>query len=326
MASLLLTGATGFLGKILYRELSQHFEVTTLGRSADNALVVNLERDIPQFTNSFERVVHNAGMAHKIPRNTSESQLFYAVNYQGTLNLLKGLEGAPALPRLFVFISTVAVYGLESGENIDEQHPLSGTSPYAESKILAEAAIQQWCGERNVRCMILRLPLVVAPNPPGNLGAMIRAIRKGYYLAIRNNFAAKSMVGAQDVAAFLRSVSEVESSSVSEVESGSVSEVESGSFAVQDGIYNLTDGIHPTFCEVEAVLEKVSGRKIRVRIPLWVARVFGKCGDLMHKLGLPAPLTSDKLNKITTSLTFDDGKARRELGWEPGAALRDLVI
>ncbi len=121
-----MTGATGFLGKILYRELSQHFEVTTLGRSADNALVVNLERDIPQFTHAFERVVHNAGMAHKIPRNTSESQLFYAVNYQGTLNLLKGLEAAPALPRLFVFISTVAVYGLESGENIDEEHPLSG--------------------------------------------------------------------------------------------------------------------------------------------------------------------------------------------------------
>ena len=321
MSSLLLTGATGFLGKILHRELSQHFEVTTLGRSAGNSLAVNLEHEVPQFAHAFEQVVHNAGMAHKLPRNTFESQLFYAVNYQGTLNLLKGLEGAPALPRLFVFISTVAVYGLESGENINEAHPLLGNSPYAKSKILAEAAIRQWCGERNVRCVILRLPLVVAPNPPGNLGAMIEAIRKGYYLAIRNNFAAKSMVGAQDVAALVRSVNGVESGAVSGVESGAL--LLNGK---QDGIYNLTDGIHPAFCEVEAALEKASGRKIRMRIPLWIARVLGKCGDLLHKTGLPAPLTSDKLNKITTSLTFDDGKARRELGWEPGAALRDLKI
>lgn len=321
MSSLLLTGATGFLGKILHRELSQHFEVTTLGRSAGNALTINLECEIPQFSRAFDRVVHNAGRAHTIPRNAAEADLFYAVNYQGTLNLLNGLEGAPALPRLFVFISTMAVYGLESGENINEEYPLLGNSPYAKSKIMAEAAIWQWCGERNVRCVILRLPLVVAPNPPGNLGAMIQAIRKGYYLAIRNNFAAKSMVGAQDVAALVVSVSGVEPGSVSGVEPGAL--LLNGK---QDGIYNLTDGIHPAFCEVEAALEKASGRKIRMRIPLWIARVLGKCGDLLHKTGLPAPLTSDKLNKITTSLTFDDGKARRELGWEPGAALRDLVI
>lgn len=38
--------------------------------------------------------------------------------------------------------------------------------------------------QHNVVCTILRLPLLVGTNPPGNLGAMIKGIARGYYFNI----------------------------------------------------------------------------------------------------------------------------------------------
>jgi dTDP-4-dehydrorhamnose reductase len=43
-----------------------------------------------------------------------------------------------SLPKSFIFISTIAVYGCETGEEITKEHPLNGDSPYALSKIQAE--------------------------------------------------------------------------------------------------------------------------------------------------------------------------------------------
>ena len=49
-------------------------------------------------------------------------------------------------PKALVFISTVAVYGCESGELITEEHPLEGETPYAKSKILAEEYLTNGVG------------------------------------------------------------------------------------------------------------------------------------------------------------------------------------
>jgi len=63
--------------------------------------------------------------------------------------IVKALENA-GIPRVIVFISTVAVYGCEFGENIDEDHPLKGDSPYAKSKIMAETYLTEWCQKHDV--------------------------------------------------------------------------------------------------------------------------------------------------------------------------------
>src|SRR5690606_24129185 len=101
-----------------------------------------------------------------------------------TRNLCRALEGLGNVPKSFIFISSVAVYGLQEGEGVGENHPLNGTTPYAESKILAESWLKQWAAENNVILSILRLPLIVGPNPPGNLGAMINGIKSRKYLSI----------------------------------------------------------------------------------------------------------------------------------------------
>lgn len=294
---ILLTGASGFLGKMLRTALEKKYAVVTIGRSPSNDLQLDLSQTIPIFQESFHTVVHNAGKAHVVPRTEAEAAAFFQVNYQGTLHLLAGLEKSPKLPAQFVFISTVAVYGVEQGENIAETQALNGATPYALSKIQAEQAVQDWCKRWNVKCVILRLPLVVGENPPGNLGAMLKAIQRGYYVKIKGNTARKSAVLGTDVAQLIANLPD------------------------KEGIYNLTDGVHPSFAEIEQALEKATGKPIQISISnKWMNRL-ATIGDRFAALHLPAPLTTAKLEKLTGTLTFKDDLARRELAWNPQPVL-----
>jgi len=146
---------------------------------------------------------------------------------------------------------------------------------------------------------ILRLPLLVGENPPGNLGSMIKAIEKGYYFNIGGGKSKKSMVLANDVAAFIPKVASI------------------------GGIYNLTDGYHPNFYELSTLICKNRNKKIPLNIPSIIANLLGYIGDV---IGKSMPLNTVKLKKITTDLTFDDSKAREIAGWNPNPVLNDLNI
>src|SRR5690554_2271535 len=172
---LLFTGASGFLGQNVKSVLETQYEVKTLGLAGDN-IVANIATNVPEITETFDVVLHAAGKAHVIPKTKNEKDDFFNVNYQGTVNLCKALEqGKP--PKAFVFVSTVAVYGLEFGENISEEHPLNGDTPYALSKIQAEQFLTEWCAKHGVMLSIIRPSLIAGPNAPGNLGAMVQGIQ-----------------------------------------------------------------------------------------------------------------------------------------------------
>ena len=287
--NILITGSSGFLGRNL-RNLLQ-YNYSTLGLSRSNSdYNIQLQSNIPVFEEDFDIVIHAAGKAHSVPKNDLENDAFFDVNVNGTQNLLTGIELSGTLPKRFVFISTVAVYGVDQGEKIDENTPLLAKDPYGLSKIQAEQLVLAWCQKNNVICTILRLPLLVGENPPGNLGAMIHGIKKGYYFNIARGLARKSMVLVEDVANILLKVSEI------------------------GGIYNLTDGAHPNFYELSNAIAKQYGKSKLFNLPFAIAKSIALVGDL---LGAKFPLNSSKLKKITSDLTFDDSKAKEVLGWNP---------
>ena len=285
---ILLTGLNGFLGKSIEVELSKKNKLYGLSRTAGE-YKISLENEIPYFNQNFNLVIHAAGKAHSVPKTEYERKQFHHVNVVGTENLLKGLEKIE-VPKQFVFISSVSVYGQEFGKGINEENELEASDPYGLSKIDAEVLVTEWCKRHKVVCTILRLPLLVGKNPPGNLGAMIKAINKGYYFNIAGGKAKKSMVLAKDVASFISVVAPI------------------------GGIYNLTDGIHPSFSELSIAISK----KKYLSLPLGFAKLCGRLGDL---IGDKAPITSLKIKKITSDLTFDDSKARRLLNWKPESVL-----
>lgn len=289
MTKLLFTGASGFLGYNIRPILEKSYDVQTIGLSDDDDIKFNLAKEVPPINTHYDVVLHAAGKAHIVPKTEVEKQAFFDVNYQGTVNLFAALEKA-GIPKALVFISTVAVYGCEFGELITEEHPLEGTSPYAESKIMAEKYMTEWCAKNGVVLGILRPSLLAGRNAPGNLGAMVKGIKKGFYLNISGGKVKKSILMAEDIANLLPLLAE------------------------KGGVYNVCDSYQPTYGEVSASVAKQLGKHKPISIPYWMAWCMAKVGDL---LGSKAPINSYKLEKMTKSLTYSNEKARRELGWEP---------
>lgn len=293
--NILITGSNGFLGKTIQNVLKTN-HIITLSRT-NSKLNFDLSNSIPIIDTHIDLVIHAAGKAHLNPISNDEILNFHTTNVIGTINLLNGLAAKP--PKQFVFISSVSVYGLITGQNVQESSPLLAQDPYGKSKIEAEIIVKKWCVEYNVIFTILRLPLVVGENPPGNLGAMIRGLKKGYYFNIACGNAKKSMVLATDVAKFILAASE------------------------KGGIFNLTDGYHPTFNELSKNIANQLGKSFVPNLPKFIAFKLAKFGDL---LGNMFPLNSDKFLKITSTLTFDDTNAKLAFGWNPSPVLEEFKI
>ncbi|WP_199724343.1 NAD(P)-dependent oxidoreductase [Taibaiella sp. KBW10] len=288
---ILVTGANGFLGKYICAEIPQAQRYTLSRNNAMLNIDLRSPFDLPDLV--FEHIIHTAGKAHMIPNTKEEEQAFFDTNVTGTAHLLAALEELPQKPKSFTFISSVAVYGCESGQNIKEDTPLAAESAYGKSKILAEKIIQDWCTKHKVICTILRLPLLVGHNAPGNLARMQQAIQRGTYFNIYKSDAHKSMVLASDVAQVLSGLSAL------------------------GGIYNLTDGIHPSFKALSEAIALQSGK----RLPLTIPRFLAKSTSIMGNFIPWIPLNTNTLKKITTDLTYNDDKARQTGLWNPHPVL-----
>ena len=298
MKTLLFTGATGFLGSNVLPLLKEDYEVETLAMDESATYNVNLVTDKIELTKRYDVVLHAAGKAHVVPRMEAEKKLFYEINLEGTKKVCAALETA-GVPRSFVFISTVAVYGRDIGEMITEEHPLEGDTPYARSKILAEQFLQEWCAKNNAVLTVLRPSLIAGKNPPGNLGAMIKGIESGRYFSIAGGASRKSVMMACDLAKVLPLCEE------------------------KGGVFNICDDSYPSFKELERLISEQLGKKAPMNIPYWMANCLAHVGDV---LGKNAPINSARLEKIVKSLTFSNEKIKKELGFVPTDVLSNFVI
>jgi nucleoside-diphosphate-sugar epimerase len=285
---ILLTGASGFLGTHINSKL-QGFDITSLGRNGSD-IFADITDKVPPLP-FYDLVVHAAGKAHSLPISQKQAEEFYAVNTKGTENLLNGLN--EHLPSTFVFISSVAVYGKVSGLEIDEGHPLLADSPYAISKLRAEELVRNWGLSTGVPIVILRLPLIVGLGAPGNLGAMVNAIKRGYYFRIGSGNASRSMVLVEDIANLIPTLIN------------------------KSGTFNLTDGYDPTYRELDTHIANQLGKSVK-SVPLKLVRILARFGDSFKWF----PINSYRLKKLETSLTFSSIKASQQLNWKPNQILQ----
>ena len=298
MEKLLFTGGTGFLGRNIKPILDKNYEVTTIGIMDADMIKANFVSDIPQLPERYDIVLHAAGKAHIYPKTEAERQAFYDVNLKGSIHLCDALEKV-GLPKSFIFISTLNVYGDEPGNmNTEDDRPLVGSSPYADSKIQAERYLTEWCKKKNVVLTILRPALLAGKGAPGNLGAMINGISTGAYLSIAGGKAKKSVLMVDDIAHLVPLVAE------------------------KGGVYNVCDDHNPSFGELEATIAKQLGKRKPINIPYWMAKCLALVGDVFSFF----PINSERLEKIVTSDTWSNEKAKRELGWQPMDVLENYKI
>lgn len=298
MQKLLFTGGTGFLGRNIKPILDKTYEVTTIGIMDADMIKANFVEGAPELPEYYDVVLHAAGKAHIYPKTEDERQAFYDVNLTGTIHLCDALENM-GTPKAFLFISTLNVYGDEPGNmDTEDSRKLVGDSPYADSKIKAEEYLTIWCAKNNVKLGILRPSLLAGKGAPGNLGAMIKGIRTGAYLSIAGGKAKKSVLMVDDIAHLVPLVAE------------------------KGGVYNVCDDHNPSFGELEETIAKQLGKRKPISIPYWMAKCLALIGDKISAF----PINSQRLNKIVTSDTWSNEKAKRELGWQPMDVLENYEI
>ena len=281
--SILLTGHTGFLGSVIYKELKKSFHVLTAGRdsSCDYNLDFSTWDGAFELKHSIDAILHVAGLAHNKAKSKEELIAVNTTSVQHVLSLAFNND-----IETFVYISSTAVYGKTFGVNIQENSSIKGKSDFALSKREAEKLIESFTlGSK----LILRLPLVLGPNPPGNLGRLLKSISSGSHICLQGNQAQKSVVFASDVANFI-------SQWLSQPQRIS-------------GTMNLCNKTAPTFNWIENAIAVFGDHSFQFRVPikfLWVAVNW-----MRAKLNISIPL----VGKLFYSLTFSDQLAREKFGY-----------
>jgi nucleoside-diphosphate-sugar epimerase len=172
-----LTGATGFIGRHLLRELPKRgYKVRVLLRrptmlppEASGAVVGDLAapRNMSNALAGVDAVIHSAGLAHAMSGLPEDD--YRAINTEATVRLARAAARAGA--RRFVFLSSIrAQSGPASSEVLTEELDPRPTDAYGRSKLEAERGLR----EVDIDWVALRPALVYGPGVKGNMAALVK--------------------------------------------------------------------------------------------------------------------------------------------------------
>ncbi|PFG23023.1 nucleoside-diphosphate-sugar epimerase [Pseudomonas lurida] len=192
MKKVLLTGASGFVGRAVLDRLRQdsQFESVIAVRKAwlevpEKVRLVEVS-SIDAFTDWKEAVagcavvIHCAARVH-VMSDTSADPLaeFRKVNVEGTLRLAR--QAAEAGVKRFVFVSSIKVNGEATalGAPYTADAEPAPADPYGISKMEAEQALRLLAAQTGMDVVIIRPTLVYGPGVKANFLSMMRWLDKG---------------------------------------------------------------------------------------------------------------------------------------------------
>lgn len=300
----LVTGATGFLGRHVARDLMAHgWRVRGLARPGSGALEPGVEpapaaglddRDaLRRACAGVDAVVHLAARVH-VMRETSADPLgdFRRVNVEGTRAVAEA--AADQAVRAVVLASSVKAVGESSGGGCwTEAVSPAPQDPYGVSKLEAERVLREVAEARGLHAPVLRLPLVYGPGVKGNFIRMFRLVDRGVPLPLGSVRNRRSLAFAGNVAAAVRAVIAAP--------------------AAARETFFVSDGFDFSTPELVRAIARALGRPARlVPVPEGAFRLAGRLGD---RLG--APLTTAAVDRLLGSLCVDTGHLRAVTGWAP---------
>ncbi len=148
MSKILVTGASGFIGKLLCEALINHgHEVFTLTSNDGDISLIATWGEVP----IADTVIHLAARTF-VPESWKKPDLFLATNTLGTLRALEYCKNNKAR---MVYISSY-LYGNAKTQPINEEAPVFTPNPYALSKKTAEEYCRLYADSYGVNTIILR--------------------------------------------------------------------------------------------------------------------------------------------------------------------------
>ncbi|MCB2425566.1 UDP-glucose 4-epimerase family protein [Methylophaga pinxianii] len=306
----LVTGATGFVGKALVTELvADHHHVVAALRKQSTELPMEVEQKligdlsllggpttiIDTFDN-IEVVIHTAARVHIMKDDAADPlDEFRKVNVEGTVQLAQ--QAAKAGVRRFIFLSSIKV----NGESTDNRSPFRETDEpapedaYGLSKLEAEQALFEVARSTSMEVVIIRPPLIYGPGVKANFASMMKIIKKGLPLPFGSVSNQKSILAIDNLNNFIKCCMVHP--------------------AAANQVFLIADGKDVSTTELLQKIAKAFQRSSRlIPMPMSLMTVFAK---LIGKQNIA--------DRLLGNLQVDISKARHLIGWKPVISLEQQL-
>lgn len=302
---ILVTGATGFVGrslceKLLFNDIDLRGTVWTAepptnlhaGVQAASIESIGPETDWSVALSGVETVIHLAARVHVMDETCGDPLTAYRlVNVAGTENLAR--QAAARGVKRLIFLSSVKVHGEETEIPYTEQLSPAPQDPYGVSKLEAEKLLHQISAETGLEVVIIRPPLIYGPGVKANFLNLLKIVDKGLPLPLASITNARSLLYLGNlIDAIVLCIDHPQAA-------GQV-------FLVSDGEDVSTSEL------IRRVATALDRRARLLPFPPSLMRLAGK---LTGK--------SRAVDRLLGSLVIDSGKIRRELGWTPPYTMAD---
>jgi UDP-glucose 4-epimerase len=204
MKNILISGATGFIGKRLVLAIgSSSLNIRVLSRTKNpnhDVIICDFEEDSVSnhALTGIDTVFHLAGYAHDMRDASKIADLYYKVNVSATVQLAN-LAVKSGVKR-FVFVSSVKAGGSSTfGGCASEKDQGDPEGIYGKTKRDAELKLLKIGKESGMHVSIIRPSLVYGPNVKGNLQLMLSGIKKGWFPPLPETGNKRSMIHVDDL-------------------------------------------------------------------------------------------------------------------------------
>jgi nucleoside-diphosphate-sugar epimerase len=279
MNNILLTGATGFVGK----------NFTAYAKNNKNLFVnpISLRGSISELKmEGITAVIHLAGKAHDL-KNTANAQEYFDVNCGKTIELFDLFLKSQC--RDFIYFSSVKAVADTVDHVLFEDVEANPKTPYGQSKQQAEGYILKQQLPEGKRVFILRPCMIHGPGNKGNLNLLYKVVDKGvpYPLGAFNN--KRSFLSIENLLYVLERIIQ--------------------EFEIPGGVYNIADDQSLSTTEVIKIIGEATHSQPRIwNVSTNLITVLARIGD---KLSLP--LNSERLKKLTESYVVSNEKLKKAL-------------